>query len=86
MQFRAAGACLMDVKPRKTRLVAFSSRLCVQQALPGGTRRAASMSPLSALEHGPEKCVRFSDKTMLKSERQGTFGDSIFTESALAGT
>ena len=49
MQFGAAGARMMDVKSRKTRLVAFSSRLCVQQALPGGTRRAASISLLSVL-------------------------------------
>ena len=49
MQFGAAGVCLMDAKPRKTRLIAFSSRLCVQQALPGDTRRAAPISPLTAL-------------------------------------
>ncbi len=39
----------MDAKPRKIRLFAFSSRLCVQQALSSDTRRAASMSPLTAL-------------------------------------
>ena len=72
MQFGVAGARMMDVKPRKTRLVAFSSRLCVQQARPIGTRRAAPISPLTALEHVPEKCVRFSDRNMLKTERQGT--------------
>ena len=69
MLFGVAGACLMDAKTRKTRLPAFSSRLCVQQARPGGTRRAAPISPLTASEHVPEKCVRFSDKNMLKSER-----------------
>ena len=63
----------MDVKPRKTRLVAFSSRLCVQQALSSGTRRAASISPLTASEHVPEKCVRFSDKNMLKIRETGHF-------------